>query len=274
MIRCPRGFHVRLYGGTFDDDAGNHTRRVQAGEIISVEYHPDYVREFVSQLEPDTFSPGTSIAESQSSAQGAHQGSASSAHSGNADAGTGGSATFNRSSTRHSPMHHRLGTRHSRLARLAHGHAGMWFYTFSSLRAILDGKVSPTSADMAHILCELRRAWSCRLLAHSAVSHIAASRPPLAEPRYRPSPEVVPGPAVAHLPGLALVAFCLALTAFICHHHAFAEVLLPALVLVFSRHRGLGFGSILLLLSLGVPRGRLGCATTSYRCSWPRCLSS
>ncbi|OLP92002.1 hypothetical protein AK812_SmicGene26233 [Symbiodinium microadriaticum] len=96
MIRCPRGFHVRLYGGTFADDVGNHTRRVQAGDIISVEYHPDYVREVVSQLEPGTYSPGTSITDSQGSAQGTHQESTSSAYSGSADAGTGGSATVNR----------------------------------------------------------------------------------------------------------------------------------------------------------------------------------
>ena len=105
MIRCPRGFHVRLYGGAFDDDAGNHSRRVEAGDTISVEYHPDYVRDFVSQLEPDTYSPGTSLTASQGSAHEAANESASSVHSGSADAGTGGSAAFNRGHMRQHGEH-------------------------------------------------------------------------------------------------------------------------------------------------------------------------
>ncbi|CAE7858636.1 unnamed protein product, partial [Symbiodinium necroappetens] len=45
--RCPRGFHVRIYGGVSDAEAGSHVRRVVAGDIITAEFHPDFVREVV-----------------------------------------------------------------------------------------------------------------------------------------------------------------------------------------------------------------------------------
>ena len=258
MIRCPRGFHVRLYGGTFADDVGNHTRRVQAGDIISVEYHPDYVREVVSQLEPGTYSPGTSITDSQGSAQGTHQESTSSAYSGSADAGTGGSATVNRGSTRQHSTHHRLGTRRCSVSRSEYGHVGMWSYTFSSLCAILDGTVRPTPACKANTVREFTLVRSCRLRDHPVVPYTAASRPFLVESHHRSPPEARPRPGLTHLSALTLVAFCMMLFARICHHTAFADVLIPALLLVLSRHRGLGFCSMMILMSLGTPGVVLG----------------
>ena len=99
--RCPRGFHIRLYGGTFDDDAGNHVRRVQAGDILSVEFHSNYVRDTVSQLAPGTFSSGTSLSDGHRSARDMPSESTSSGNSGGADAGTGGSAMHYSGAIRH-----------------------------------------------------------------------------------------------------------------------------------------------------------------------------
>ncbi|OLP86094.1 hypothetical protein AK812_SmicGene32832 [Symbiodinium microadriaticum] len=54
-LRCPQGYHVRLYGGTFTRDQGNHLRQVRPGEVIVAEFHPNYVREVVTELDPDAY---------------------------------------------------------------------------------------------------------------------------------------------------------------------------------------------------------------------------
>ena len=56
-LRCPRGYHVRLYGGAYTRDQGNHFRRVRPGEVVVAEFHPDYVREVVTELDPDAYTP-------------------------------------------------------------------------------------------------------------------------------------------------------------------------------------------------------------------------
>ena len=61
------------------------------------------------------------------------------------------------------------------------------------------------------------------------------------------------GPDSVCLPGLPLVVFCVAFIAFMCHPAAFADVLLPTLLLALSKHRGIGLCSLLILLSFGIP---------------------
>ena len=91
QVRCPTGYHVRIYGGTYNGDVGNHYRQVQAGEVLTAEYHPNFVREVVSSLQPASYVPDTdSAGGSRSSAQPYRSPAASSASS-HPDAGTGGS---------------------------------------------------------------------------------------------------------------------------------------------------------------------------------------
>ena len=52
---CPRKYHVRLLGGQFSDDHGNHYRRVTPGTVITVEFHPDYLREVFSASHTESF---------------------------------------------------------------------------------------------------------------------------------------------------------------------------------------------------------------------------
>ena len=52
---CPRKYHVRLLGGQFLADRGNHYRQVVPGEVIVVEFHPDYLREAFSASHSDSF---------------------------------------------------------------------------------------------------------------------------------------------------------------------------------------------------------------------------
>ena len=43
-VRCPRGHHLRLTGGSYSRDEGNHRRRVRPGEVLTAEFLPDYIR--------------------------------------------------------------------------------------------------------------------------------------------------------------------------------------------------------------------------------------
>ena len=42
-VRCPAGYHVRLYGGHFNADQGNHFRQIAAGDVVTVEFQPNYI---------------------------------------------------------------------------------------------------------------------------------------------------------------------------------------------------------------------------------------
>ncbi|OLQ14716.1 hypothetical protein AK812_SmicGene1137 [Symbiodinium microadriaticum] len=84
-MHCPTGYHTRLYGGSFAGDQGNHFRYVMPGEVITVEFHPNYVREVFSELHPTTFA-------SPDAPTGGHAGNArgsSDVSSSQYDAGTG-----------------------------------------------------------------------------------------------------------------------------------------------------------------------------------------
>ncbi|CAE7941430.1 unnamed protein product [Symbiodinium necroappetens] len=54
-VRCPSGYHVRLYGGEYEADQGNHVRHISAGDVLVAEFQPNYVRDVVSQLHPASF---------------------------------------------------------------------------------------------------------------------------------------------------------------------------------------------------------------------------
>ena len=89
--KCPRGFHVRIYGGVSDADEGNHVRRFVAGDILTVEFHPDFVRDVVNDISPGSYTPAASTVGSAD-----HVGEEPSASTGPggpglSDAGTGGS---------------------------------------------------------------------------------------------------------------------------------------------------------------------------------------
>ena len=92
VVRCPAGFHLRLYGGSYRADEGNHYRHVQPGEVIIAEFQPDYLGVVVSQ---DTTTPSGSLpsqpggGDSTVGEQASERPSESSATS-SRDAGTGG----------------------------------------------------------------------------------------------------------------------------------------------------------------------------------------
>ena len=55
--RCPNSHHVRLLGGQQAEGSGNHYRRVEAGTVITLEFHPDYLRDTFSEFHTDTYTP-------------------------------------------------------------------------------------------------------------------------------------------------------------------------------------------------------------------------
>ena len=91
QVRCPAGYHVRIYGGTYSGDVGNHYRQVQAGEVITAEYHPNFVREVVSGFQPASYVPDTDGAGGPRSSTHSNRSPAASSASSHPDAGTGGS---------------------------------------------------------------------------------------------------------------------------------------------------------------------------------------
>ncbi|CAE7264709.1 unnamed protein product, partial [Symbiodinium sp. KB8] len=259
LIRCPRGFHVRLYGGAYDADAGNHSRRVRAGEILSVEYHPDYVREVVSQIDPGTYSLGTPSVDNQGSVHEMPTGSASSTHSGSADAGTGGSATFNSGPVRHIHAQHRPDACSGLANSQVRGPARMWFPTFSSLHAIPDGKVSPTSVCKTSMPCGPISVWSCRLRDSPVGTRAVASHQSRADMVPRAWAAAVAGTGPVPSSALPVVALRVTLVAFLCHHAIASDALFPVLLCILARHRRVGFlSSVLILISLGKPSVVLG----------------
>ncbi|OLP96263.1 hypothetical protein AK812_SmicGene21547 [Symbiodinium microadriaticum] len=54
VTRCPPGFHLRLSGGRYHRDAGNHYRTVHPGEVLKAEFLPDYVRAITIADQPDS----------------------------------------------------------------------------------------------------------------------------------------------------------------------------------------------------------------------------
>ena len=97
---CPRGYHIRLYGGSFEGDQGNHFRYVMPGEVITVEFQPNYVREVTSQLHPATYAhPATSFADRAGAIRGNFNASSSSC----TDAGTGSTQGGNRAAGSRTP---------------------------------------------------------------------------------------------------------------------------------------------------------------------------
>ena len=67
-VRCPTGFHLRLYGGHYFRDRGNHYRKVRPGEVLKAEFLPDYIRaastsaeQPVSLLPTDTSQGGDQV---------------------------------------------------------------------------------------------------------------------------------------------------------------------------------------------------------------------
>ena len=56
-VRCPRRYHVRLLGGRYSADIGNHYRQVRPGEVVTVEFHPDYLRDTFSTVHEDSYTP-------------------------------------------------------------------------------------------------------------------------------------------------------------------------------------------------------------------------
>ena len=89
--KCPRGFHVRIYGGVADADEGNHVRRVVAGDILTVEFHPDFVRDVVTEIAPGSFTPAASPGSGADHFRAEPSSSSGSSGPGLGDAGTGGS---------------------------------------------------------------------------------------------------------------------------------------------------------------------------------------
>ena len=251
-IRCPRGFHVRLYGGAFDADAGNHSRRVQAGDTLTVEYHPDYVRDTVSQFEPGTYSLGTSAAIGQGYSPLPPTGSASSTHSGSADAGTGGSATRGRGPAGRAQGPQRSDTSAGARQSPAVGLVNMWCFTFSSLHAIPDGKVNSTSVCQAHMLCQPMQAWSCRL--HDAF--LGTRTVALYRTIAGMSPQLAPLTFLGTLPfslsAWILILVCAGLAVALCCRELASDFLLSVLLCILARNRGGGFlRPLLLILALG-----------------------
>ena len=259
LPRCLRGFHIRLYGGAFEDDMGNHFRRVRTGEIISAEFHPDYVREAVSQLEPGTYSSGTSLSDSHRSAQDLPSGSASSAHSASADAGTGGSMTHPSGAARHRGALMTQG----RFPALAHagsnGLTDKWFSTFSSVHAIPHGKVGPTPVCEVLYIC--RCPWAClrRLRCKPSTLHDVVPSLPISQPCTLVAPPTPHRLASAALSAMLLALWWGILVVTLCLPAAAEGILLSLLVFAIAKRRGVGFlGSILALLVLGPRHGVLG----------------
>ena len=89
-VRCPRGHHLRLTGGSYSRDEGNHRRRARPGEVLTAEFLPDYVREAEDLSESDaqvSLSEDGNVLEPYTRrAPNASESSAASSH----DGGTGG----------------------------------------------------------------------------------------------------------------------------------------------------------------------------------------
>ena len=90
--RCPTGFHLRLFGGSYRADEGNHYRRVQPGEVIVAEFQPDYLEVVVPHATivssgslPSQHGGGDSTSAEQASERPSESSATSSR-----DAGTGG----------------------------------------------------------------------------------------------------------------------------------------------------------------------------------------
>ncbi|CAE7897283.1 CFDP2 [Symbiodinium sp. KB8] len=89
-VRCPRRHHLRLSGGLYQGDEGNHIRRVRPGEVLVAEFLPDYLNTV-----PDAFDPGTYIflpgdGDVSGPAWDNHSRTADSSAASSQDAGTGG----------------------------------------------------------------------------------------------------------------------------------------------------------------------------------------
>ena len=255
MPRCPQGFHVRLYGGAFDADEGNHVRRVQAGDTLVVEYHPNYVRATVSQLAPGTYSSDPSSSDDQRSARDMPAESTSSANSSRADAGTGGSALPRHDTTRYG--HRTLPGLPLDIGRA--GFCSKWFPTFSSLRAIPDGKVGPTSAYKAQLTCGCP--WDClrRLRDGSGSPPAVTPRQSLCFEPWRTSPRhpfELGWMTRFVLFGVLGWGFLLAVS---CRSFLATDALITVLIYPLLRHRGGPIlGSVLILLTLGALEGVSG----------------
>ena len=52
---CPNRHHVRLLGGRTVSGSGSGLRRVEAGDVITVEFHPDYLRDVFTEQHADSF---------------------------------------------------------------------------------------------------------------------------------------------------------------------------------------------------------------------------
>ena len=141
-VRCPTGFHVRLYGGAFTGAAGNHYRQVLPGEILAVEYHPDFVRDVVSELDPASYTPSAAPGGGSDSGHSGPNMSAASSGSGHRHGNAGSVLPGDTGgSTQHSsPGHGVSWPRH-----FVQASARKWVLV-SLHHAIADGYTKPTSA--------------------------------------------------------------------------------------------------------------------------------
>ena len=255
MPRCPRGFHVRLYGGTFDADEGNHVRTVQAGDTLVVEYHPDYVRDIVSHLAPGTYSSDPSSSDDQRSTRDLPAEATSSANSSRADAGTGGTTLPRRNATRHG---HRTIPGESRDTRRASCFS-KWFLTFSSLHAIPDGKEGSTSAHKAQLTCGRHPGCLRRLRDGPQRLHdVKPRQPPYTATGRHLSRHSLGLCRMKRLVLFGVLGWSFFLVASCCSFLA-ADALIPVLLHLLLRRRGSPvFGSVLLLLALSALRGTSG----------------
>ncbi|CAE7029298.1 unnamed protein product, partial [Symbiodinium sp. CCMP2456] len=89
--RCPAGYHIRIYGGSLIQ-GGNHYRRVEPGEVLTVEFQPNYLQGIRTHDSPATVPPASSANSDFDPDFGGDQ--ASSSTSSRADAGTGATQRY------------------------------------------------------------------------------------------------------------------------------------------------------------------------------------
>ena len=72
--RCPQRHHVRLFGGQNIAGSGNHYRQVRPGEVITIEFHPDRIRDIFSEYNSDTYTPDSEQLDGAAGAHGTRMG--------------------------------------------------------------------------------------------------------------------------------------------------------------------------------------------------------
>ena len=88
-VNCPRGYHLRLSGGLYDGDEGNHYRRVRPGEVLVAEFLPDYIRVVPGDPQSGLYVPPPAEGDAPESAWEHQSHAATSSAASSQDAGTG-----------------------------------------------------------------------------------------------------------------------------------------------------------------------------------------